>query len=423
MAYEIRMPQLGLTMTEGTVGKWLKKIGDPVKKGEPIVEITTDKLTSEVESEFDGVLLAIAAQEGEDVKVQGLLGCVGQPGEKTDVKAAESGESSSAAPQSAVPAANTAVPAGTPAGARIKASPLAKKTAQKLGVNLEPIAGTGPGGRIRQQDVIGAKNSNNRLPDAGKPVSADEPAAESGPCAAGNPFPVKNLELMEGDTVTKMTGMRRVVAVRMYTSAAEIPAVTQNMKVDVTALMTFRRQINEGREKKFSVNDFILKAIAKALRQSPEILVSIDGDRIIRRAHVNLGMAVALDQGLIVPVIRDADRLGLEELSARANDLATRAREGRLGADEYVGSTFTVTNLGMFGVETFTPIINQPDAAILGINCIQDELKMEEGGTIAKHQVMRISLTLDHRLIDGAVAAKFKQSVKYLLEHPMDFVF
>ena len=232
---------------------------------------------------------------------------------------------------------------------------------------------------------------------------------------------VKNLELMEGDTVEKLTGMRKVVAQRMYTSAVEIPTVTQTVKVDVTALLAFRKKLKEEGHA-FSVNDFVLKAVAKALRRHPEILVSLDGEQIIRRAHVNLGMAVALDAGLIVPVIRDADLLSLEALSAKARDLAERARANQLGADEYKGSTFTVSNLGMFGVESFTPIINQPDAAILGVNCTEDELVMEDDGTIAKHQVLRISLTFDHRLLDGAVAAKFEMTVRDLLEHPMDIL-
>ena len=211
------------------------------------------------------------------------------------------------------------------------------------------------------------------------------------------------------------------MAQRMYTSAVEIPTVTQTVKVDVTALLAFRKKLKEEGHA-FSVNDFVLKAVAKALRRHPEILVSLDGEQIIRRAHVNLGMAVALDAGLIVPVIRDADLLSLEALSAKAKDLAERARANQLGADEYKGSTFTVSNLGMFGVESFTPIINQPDAAILGVNCTEDELVMEDDGTIAKHQVLRISLTFDHRLLDGAVAAKFEMTVRDLLEHPMDIL-
>jgi pyruvate dehydrogenase E2 component (dihydrolipoamide acetyltransferase) len=184
--------------------------------------------------------------------------------------------------------------------------------------------------------------------------------------------------------------------------------------------MEFRKQLNANRETKLSVNDFMLKAVAKALKNNKNILVSLDGDKIIKRAHVNLGMAVSMDEGLIVPVIKDADKMGIEELSAAAKDLAVRAREGKLNMDEYKGSTFTISNLGMFGVESFTPIINQPDAAILGVNTIQSELDMDDEGKVFKKQVMKISLTFDHRLLDGSAAAVFQLDIKKLLEDPIN---
>ena len=413
MATEIKMPQLGLTMEEGTVERWLKAEGDTVKAGEPLLEITTDKLTNQVEAEAGGVLLKIVAPEGADVPVQGLLGYIGQPGEQVGAPAA-----APTAPAAAPAAAPAPAPAAEAAPARdkkIRISPLARKIARQMGVDYTALTGTGPNGRIIKRDILAAAES--------APKAAPAPAAQKSAAAApsGTAFPVKDLELMEGDTVEKLTGMRRVVAQRMYTSAVEIPTVTQTVKVDVTALLAFRKELKEAGHA-FSVNDFVLKAVAKALRKHPEILVSLDGEQIIRRAHVNLGMAVALDAGLIVPVIRDADLLSLEALSAKAKDLAERARANQLGADEYKGSTFTVSNLGMFGVESFTPIINQPDAAILGVNCTEDELVMEADGTIAKHQVMRISLTFDHRLLDGAAAAKFEMTVRELLEHPMDIL-
>ena len=411
MAYEVLMPQLGLTMEEGTVSQWIKHEGDAVKAGDVVVEITTDKLTNEITSEQDGVLLKIVAQEGEDVPVKGLLAYIGQPGEQVGETTAPAVSAASAAPSAEPAAALASAPAASPAagGKRIRISPLARKIAGQMGVDYTVLTGTGPSGRIVKRDILAAAES---APKAAAPA----PAAVS-----GTAFPVKNLELMEGDTVEKLTGMRKVVAQRMYTSAVEIPTVTQTVKVDVTALLAFRKKLKEEGHA-FSVNDFVLKAVAKALRRHPEILVSLDGEQIIRRAHVNLGMAVALDAGLIVPVIRDADLLSLEALSAKARDLAERARANQLGADEYKGSTFTVSNLGMFGVESFTPIINQPDAAILGVNCTEDELVMEDDGTIAKHQVLRISLTFDHRLLDGAVAAKFEMTVRDLLEHPMDIL-
>ena len=413
MAFEVLMPQLGLTMEEGTVSQWIKHEGDEVKAGDVILEITTDKLTNEVASEHDGVLLKIVAQEGEDIPVKGLLAYIGQAGESI------SGGASAPAP-AAVPAAEAApaAPAAAPApaaavgGVRIRISPLARKTAAKLGVDYTGIAGTGPSGRIVLKDILAASEAQKNVPAA---ASAAVPATAPAPKAG-------SLELMEGDTVIKLAGMRKVVSQRMWASHNEIPPVTQNIKVDVTALMKFRKMLLAETGKKYSVNDLVLKATAKCLRQHPEMLVSLDGDQIIQRAHVNLGMAVALDAGLIVPVIRDADKLSLDALSAAAKDLASRAKENKLGADEYKGSTFTVSNLGMFGIETFTPIINQPDAAILGVCAIHDELDMDDEGKLFKKQVMRLSCTLDHRLLDGSVVAKFEMDLRDLLEKPMSIL-
>ena len=414
MAYEVLMPQLGLTMEEGTVSQWVKHEGDPVKTGDVLLEITTDKLTNEVTSEHDGVLLRIVAQEGEDVPVKGLLCYVGQAGESVGDAPAAAPAAAAPAAAPAAPAAPAAAPAAVPvaAGARLRVSPLARKTAAKLGVDLSKLTGSGPSGRIRQQDVLAAANAAQTAAPA--PAAAAAPAAR--PAAKGG------LELMEGDTVVKLAGMRKVVAQRMLQSHTEIPPVTQNTKVDVTELMKFRKMLLAETGSKYSVNDLILKATAKCLRAHPEVLVSLDGDQIIQRAHVNLGMAVVLDAGLIVPVIRDADRLGLDALSAAAKDLASRAKSNKLTPDEYKGSTFSVSNLGMFGIETFTPIVNQPDAAILGVCAVEDELVMDDQGGISKHQVMRLSFTYDHRLIDGAVAAKFVMALRDLLEKPMSII-
>lgn len=410
MAFEVCMPQLGLTMEEGTVSQWIKHEGDAVKTGDVLLEITTDKLTNEVTSEHDGVLLKIVAQEGEDVPVKGLLCYVGQPGEAVGDAPAAAAAAAPAAP--AAPGACAPVPAPVAAGgARIRISPLARKTAAKLGVDVSGIVGSGPSGRIRQQDVLAAA----KAPKAAAPVAAE-------PAPAAKPVSKTGLELMEGDTVSKLAGMRKVVAQRMLQSHTEIPPVNQNTKVDVTELMKFRKMLLAETGNKYSVNDLILKATAKCLRQHPEVLVSLDGDQVIQRAHVNLGMAVALDAGLIVPVIRDADRMGLDALSAAAKDLASRAKSNKLTPDEYKGSTFSVSNLGMFGIETFTPIVNQPDAAILGVCAVEDELVMDDEGNISKHQVMRLSFTYDHRLIDGAVAAKFVMALRDLLEKPMSII-
>ena len=412
MATEIRMPQFGVSMETGTIAKWFKAEGDPVKAGEAVASIETEKLTNEVVSETDGVILAIAAQEGEDVPIQGLMAVVGAPGEVWN-GSAPAAAAEPAAPAPAPAAEPCAAPAAVPtaaAGGRIKASPLARKTAAQLGVDLAKVRAAGTSGRIKSRDVY-AYAQQMKAAESAAATPAPAPAPKAG-----------SLELMEGDTVIKLAGMRKVVSQRMWASHNEIPPVTQNIKVDVTELMKFRKMLLAETGKKYSVNDLVLKATAKCLRQHPEMLVSLDGDQIIQRAHVNLGMAVALDAGLIVPVIRDADKLSLDALSAAAKDLATRAKENKLGTDEYKGSTFTVSNLGMFGIETFTPIINQPDAAILGVCAIHDELDMDGEGKLFKKQVMRLSCTLDHRLLDGSVVAKFEMDLRDLLEKPMSIL-
>ena len=403
MAFEVKMPQLGLTMEEGTVTRWVKQEGDAVKAGEVILEITTDKLTSEVESEHDGILLKIVAQEGEDIPVKGLLAYIGEAGEQVG---------GVAAPVEAVPVFAAAPAVAPVSGGRVRISPLARKTAVKLGVDYSGIKGTGPMGRIVQKDILAAAETVKAAPVAAAAPAAPKPAAQT----AGS------VELMDGDEVVKLSGMRKVVAERMTKSAQEIPVVTQNVKIDVTDLMAFRKKVNNELGVKYSLNDYILKATAKALRNNRHILVSIDGDKIIKRAHVNIGMAVALDDGLIVPVLKDADKMGLDEISRTAKDLAERARTNKLGMDEYKGSTFSISNLGMFGVETFDPIINQPDSGILGVCAVQDELVMDEEGNISKRQFMRISFTFDHRLIDGATAAKFELAIRELLENPMQIL-
>lgn len=389
MAYQILMPQLGLTMEEGLVGEWYKKEGDEVKNGDVLLAIETDKLSSEVVCEHDGVLLKIVAQEGEDVPVKGILGYIGQPGEAID----ETAPQANIADIPAAPIPEPAPSSETTETERLRVSPLARKVAADLGVELTGIQGSGTSGRITQRDVLQAN------------VRQQAAMAQKGE-----------------DTVLKMSSMRKVVAQRMLQSHTEIPPVTQVTKVDVTELMQLRQVILDQCGKKYSVNDIILTATAKVLKAHPEILVSYGEDQIIQHSHVNLGMAVALDGGLIVPVIRNADLLSLDGISAAAKDLAVRAKNNQLLPEEYKGSTFSITNLGMFGVEVFTPIINQPDAAILGVGSIDNELQMHEDETIHNHKVLRLSLTYDHRILDGAVAAKFSADLKDMLEKPMQII-
>ena len=406
MAAEIRMPQFGVSMETGTIAQWCKAEGDPVKVGDVLASIETEKLTNDVISEVDGVLLKIVAPEGEDVPVQGLMAYVGQPGEVLPGGTA----AAPAAPAAGSAPAVQSAEAPQPSVGRIKASPLARKIAVKLGVDFAQVTPGGTSGRVRADDVRAYAAQAPAAP-APAPIPAPAPATPAAPA-----------ELADGDTAEKLSGMRKVVAQRMLQSHTEIPPVTQNTRVDVTELMMFRKMLQSETGNKYSVNDLILKAVAKCLLKHPEMLVSFDGDRIIQRAHVNLGMAVALDAGLIVPVIRDADKMGLDDLSAHAKDLATRAKTNKLTPEDYQGSTFTVSNLGMFGVDSFTPIVNQPNAAILGVCASHDELVMDDEGTITKHQIMQLCLTYDHRLMDGAVAARFGMDLRDILEKPMGII-
>lgn len=421
MASAILMPQLGLTMEEGTVEEWVKHEGDEVKKGDVLLNITTDKLSNEIEAEEDGVLLKIVAQEGEDIPVKGVLGYIGQPGEKVpegDAAAAAPAEEADAAAEAPAAAAAPAASAAAPAGGRVKISHLAKKIAEKNGIDYSGLAGSGTNGRIIKKDIEAAIEAAKAAPAPAPAAAAPAPEA---------PKTVGGVELMEGDEVKKMSGMMRTIAKRMTQSRQEVPTVTHVMKVDVTKMLALRKKINSeyGADKgiKYSVNDFVTKAVAKALREHPEARVSYAGKEYIQRAHVNIGMAVSTDNGgLITPVIRDADKMSLTEISRTAKDLASRARDGKLTEDEYHGSTFNISNLGMFGVESFNPIINQPDSGILGVCTTETELQLAEDGTIEKHQVMRICYTHDHRVINGAEAVKFEKAIKDILEDPMSIL-
>lgn len=399
MAFEIRMPQLGLTMEEGTVRSWLKSEGDKVAVGEPLLEITTDKLTNTVESEYEGLLLKIIAGEGDDVPVKGILGYIGESGEIIDTIEEEIDKSNNVDVLEETSEEKNFGKVSYKSAERIKISPLAKKIALKNGIDYRNLSGSGPNGRIIQKDILNAKLQNKVSPNIKTKV-----------------------KLMDGDTVERLSDMRRVVAERMSQASREIPSVTQNVKVDVTELLKLRENVNKETDNKYSVNDFVVAATAKALKENMHILVSIDGDNIIKRKHINIGIAVALEGGLIVPVIRDVDQMSLKEISFTAKELAAKARNNTLTMDELQGSTFSISNLGMFGVETFNPIINPPNAGILGVCNTQDELEMDEFGNIYKKQVMRISFTYDHRLIDGATAAKFELVIKDYLENPLRII-
>ncbi|MBQ5977084.1 MAG: 2-oxo acid dehydrogenase subunit E2 [Oscillospiraceae bacterium] len=411
MAEAIIMPQLGLTMEEGTLIQWLVHEGDAIKAGQELAEISTDKLSSQVVSETDGFLLKIVAAEGEDVPVKGVLAYVG-----TEEEMAAFARGSDLPPEQ--PVTPDAEPKAVPQGGRIKSSPLARKTAEKLGVDLFTLHGSGPGGRIVQRDVMQAAAASEARRSPSSPgVSPALPSQKE-------PAPVvdNSSTLLPGDKLERLSNMRKTVARRMLQSHTEIPSVTITMKVNVTELTEFRKTLLEKTGCKYSVNDLVLKATAKALAQHPEINVAYHEGQVLRRGPVNLGMAVALPDGLIVPVIRDADRKTLSEIYTEARALAAKAKENALTEAEFAGGTLTVTNLGMYGVESFTPIINQPEACILGVAGIESELDLDAEGKLYKKQVMRLCLTMDHRLLDGAAAAKFLADLRDILQCPLSIL-
>lgn len=411
MATQVRLPQLSLTMTEGTIGKWLKRKGDVVAKGEPLYEVETDKVINEVDSPVSGVLQEIVVPEGGTVPVQGVVAVVGAsdedaaPGELT----AETGNGQSAAEAAAAPRA--AAPTAPSPGGRLFVSPRARKLAEERGIDLLQVRGTGPGGRIMEKDVEReAAALAERVPVPPPSVHTIPPPVAAAPARVADAY-----------VAVRVAGMRKTIADRMSQSQAMTAHVTLSAEVDMGEAAKLREQANAEWAKsgvgKLTFTDVIVKAAAKALREHPRInSTSADGEIREHRA-VHVGVAVALEEGLIVPVIRNADGRSLLEISTAVRDLADRARRNALAADEVTGGTFTVTNMGMMGVETFTPIINWPECAILGVGRIADRA-VARAGQVVVRPTMWLSLTFDHRIVDGAPAAAFLDRVKQLLESP-----
>jgi pyruvate dehydrogenase E2 component (dihydrolipoamide acetyltransferase) len=409
MATEIRMPQLGLTMEEGTIGKWIKKVGDKVNVGDVLVEITTDKLSTEIESVVEGTLLKIVAEEGKDIPVKGVIAIIGAEGENVDAPAAAP---AAAEKPAQAPAAVTAAPvqAAAPAaeGGRIKASPLAKKMAKDLGIDLSKVAGTGPNGRIVQKDVLAAKEALANAPKA-EPVPAAAPAAVTAAPAQAAP----------ADKVVSLTNMRKVIAKRMRQSKQTAPHVTMTTEVCVDKTIALRNKLNaKNGDMRFSYTDILVKMAATALRKYPNVNASMTDDSMIFHDRVNVGVAVALDEGLIVPVVLDADRKGLKEICKTSKDLIAKARGNNLSPDELTGATFTISNLGNYDIDGFTPVINQPEIAILGVGRIVKKPVVNENNEIVPASMMVLSLSFNHAAIDGAQAAEFLKAKKDYMEDP-----
>ena len=435
MATELLMPKLGLTMTEGTIDEWKKKEGDSVSKGEIIYSVATDKLTNDVEADCDGILLKILVKEGETVPCKTVVGYVGAAGEAVP----QGGASVSAdapAQTEAVPAAKECCcgkAADRPAGAYVPATPYAKKIAKEKGIDLAQVPATGYKGVVVAKDVESFKPCAAPAEEKGVKASplAAKVAADLGIDlnqinAHGRVLAedilayLKNTREVgaepEREEVKAMNGMRKAIAKNMLNSHMTSPTVTFNLGIDMTAMKAYRDQL-KAKEIKVSYTDLLVKFVAKALTEFPLLNCSVDGNNIIYKNYVNMGVAVALDNGLVVPNIADADKKSLTEISAEVKELASLARAGKLPPEKLQGGTFTITNLGMYGIESFSPIINQPEVAILGVNTMEDKVVVRNG-EITIRPIMNLSLTADHRVVDGSVAAQFLQRVKSLMENP-----
>jgi pyruvate dehydrogenase E2 component (dihydrolipoamide acetyltransferase) len=429
MAHAILMPKPGQMTEECTVIAWHKQEGDPVHRGDVLFEIETDKSTMEVEAFDDGVLLRIVAAEGATVPVNAVCAWVGEAGESVPDGEPATVEAPAEAPTVGAPAAAAqaaaaaearamvaALPATAPATVgegRLRISPRAARVAAQAGIDPRGVTGTGPEGRITERDVLAAIEA--RTAPAAPSPAATSPAAPAAPAPAA-PAPAPTEAAGEGEEPPRpLSRMRRVIAERLTLSATTIPTFTVTAGVDVTGLLALRRELkSDGID--LSVTDYVLAAVAQALVEFPDVNARTDGVSVWPRRAVHLGLAVSLPAGLMVPVIRDADRLSVHGIHAEAARLATAARDGRLGPDELTGSTFTVSNLGMFGVDDFTAIINPGESGILAVGSAQETPVAVNGG-LAVRSIMRLTLTADHRMVDGELGARFLNAIRRRLEN------
>jgi len=414
----VLMPRLSDTMTEGVIAGWHKNIGDTVKKGEVLADIETDKATMELESYKEGILLYQGAKAGEKIQVNDLLCIIGKEGFDVNsvVNALKSGGAAAPAAKTDEPkAAATTAPAkaATPAPVteqqvvnegRIFASPLAKKLAAEKGIDLKYVKGSGDNGRITKSDI-----------DNYKPSAAPVQAAPAAAPAAKAPAAPVGQESFEEVPVSQM---RKTIARRLSESLFTAPHFYLTMSIDMDACVAARAKLNEVSKVKISFNDMVLKAVAVALKQHPKVNSSWLGDKIRVNYHVNIGVAVAVEEGLLVPVVRFADSKSLSQIATEVKEYAQKAKDKKLQPSDWEGSTFTISNLGMFGIDQFTAIINPPDACILAVGGISQE-PIVKNGAIVPGNVMKVTLSCDHRVVDGATGAAFLQTLKSLLEEPL----
>lgn len=402
MAVEAVMPKFGLTMTEGTIQKWFKAEGDAIQAGEPLFEVETEKVLYEVESPATGTVAKLLYPLEAVVPVGLPVAVIAEAGENVaEVAAKYNGGAPKAVAAVAVAPSAKAEPAPLPPSASGRregapVTPAARKLAQEHNIDLARVVGTGPGGRVTREDVEKAISETAKAP-APTPTPTPAPTPAAAPAASA-----------------PLRGMRKVIAERMHKSLQSTAQLTLTTEVDVTQLIDRRQEVQ--REFNATYTDFIIQACAHALKQHPRMNAALDGDTLKTQEQINVGVAVALDEGLIVPVIHNADKKPLKEIAQEAHSLAEKARAGKLTLEEVSGGTFTVSNLGMFGVDVFTPILNTPQTGILGVGRIVEKPVIYRG-EIAKRSMMVLSLTFDHRVIDGAPAGAFLQTVADLLAH------
>jgi pyruvate dehydrogenase E2 component (dihydrolipoyllysine-residue acetyltransferase) len=424
----VEMPKMGDTMEEGKILRWIKHEGDPVKKGESLAEIETDKVNIEIEAFASGVLRKILVPEGVSAPIGAGIALIGAPDEPLPENLAGNGSVKATAPVMVEKAKTAETPAQKPVAppqasiqpapitesqGRIYISPIARRLAEENQLDYTRIQGTGPNGRIIKMDIevaLAQRQAIAARPTAPAPVQV--PAPEAAPAA------IETGEVIE----IPLTTMRRTIAKRLSQSMQTAPHFYATSVIDTSKLAELRRQINDYAQKdpdpvKVSFNDLIIKAVARALVRMPQINVSFAGDRLIQKKQINIGMAVALEQGLIVLVIHNADQRGILDIARESQHLAEAARTGKLHPENLGGGTFTISNLGMFDVDSFTAVINPPESAILAVGSITPAPVVVDGQVVVRDR-MKVTLSSDHRAIDGATAARFLQEVKRLLEEP-----
>ncbi len=404
MAEVVRMPKMSDTMTEGVLAKWHKKIGDKIKAGDLIAEVETDKATMDFESFQEGTLLYMGIEEGKAVPVDTIIAVLGKEGENfQDLLSEQSTSIEKEGTTSTSVSTSTPSPSITTISSsseirndenRIKASPLAKKIAEEKGINLSSVQGSADGGRIVKKDLESVASSKSETPTISTTIG-EEKYTEIG-----------------------VSQMRKTIAKRLSESKFSAPHFYLKISVEMSKAIEARNRINELANVKISFNDFVVKAVATALKKHPAINSSWLGDKIRYNEHVNIGVAVAVEDGLLVPVVRFADGKSLSQISVEVKDFALRAKNKKLQPADWQGSTFTISNLGMFGIDEFTAIINSPDACILAVGGIQ-EIPVIKNGQIVAGNVMKLTLSCDHRVVDGAMGAAFLQTLKDLLEEPV----